>query len=494
MRSILFLLLIAPSFLWAQDYKPLRAEFSSKQYDQFEIFPASKDRVIVFRHYAKRHSKGDLWKVTGVDKGLKAVWNKDVVAPRSYSLSNFELTNDSILHILLVKKSGEGASFLKIRMNINNGNYSSYLFKGNRKSLLVGLKNFNNQLYLYGIGLENIQSELDTYNSKTSNEKIVSAKIPSKYYIISALADTVHQRFLVLVKDIKNTEGKIRLLDIASNGDIITASLLSSSEGHNIIDGKLVYSEDSELLFIGTYNNVKSRKKHRDEENAVGVFIGKIDHNAFGFIRYYPFTVFKNIFKTLNFREQQKLKNMEAKGKAVELNFRLLMHNRILKQNGQYILVAESYYPVYHYETMYDARGYMYQTEVFDGYKTTYAIAAAFDSKGSFLWDNYIEVRDVQNYYLNEIVTAYTDDDSQVFMYYLNENVYFKVCNKSKTLFEKEATSLPTVESGEQVMDEDFGRIVHWHGPYFLISGYQKILDRGSKSRKVFFVMGVSFE
>ncbi|RUA31357.1 MAG: hypothetical protein DSY76_01450 [Bacteroidetes bacterium] len=493
-RIILFLLLFVPSLLWAQNYEPLRAEFSSKQYDQMQIFPASKNRVIVFRHYAKRYSKGDLWKVTGLDKALKTVWEKDVIAPRMYSLSDMELTNDSILHILLVKRSGEGGSFLKIRMNINDGYYTSYLFKGNRRSLLVGLKNFNNQLYLYGVGLEYMQSELDKYNAKTTTEKIVSAKIPSKYYIISALADTVRNRFLVLVKDIKSAEGKLRLLDIDNHGDIITASLLSSSEGHNIIDGNLVYSDDSELLFIGTYNNVKPKKRRRDDENAIGVFIGKIDHKAFGFIKYYPFTAFKNIFNTLNFREQQKLKNMEAKGRSVELNFRLLMHNRILKQNGQYILVAESYYPVYHYETMYDARGYMYQTEVFDGYKTTYAIAAAFDAKGNFLWDNYIEVKDVQNYYLNEIVTAYTDDDTQVFMYYLNENVYFKVCNKDKTLYKKEATSLPTVKQGEQVLAEDYGRIVHWYGPYFLISGYQKILNRGSKSRKVFFVMGVSFE
>ena len=494
LKYFLILFIILPAIAWGQAYKPLRTEFSSKQFDKMRVFPASKKRVVVFKHYAKRSSKGDLWQVTGLDEGLKTKWNKDISSPRGYNLRDFEISNDSILHILLVKKNGEGASFLKLRLNIINGSYTSYLFKGNRKALLVGLKIFDNQLYLYGIGLNNIQKELTKYNANTKTEKIVTAKIPSQYYIISALADTAHHRFIVLVKDIKSAEKKLRLLEIDNTGEMTSASLLSAAVNHNIIAGELVYSEDAELLFIGTYNNAKPKKKRQSEDNAIGVFIGKLNHNNFDFFQYYPFTAFNNIFKTLHFREQQKLKNLKAKGRAVDLSFHLLMHNKILKQNGQYILVAESYFPVYHYESMYDARGYMYQTEVFDGYKTTYAIAAAFDSQGKLLWDNYIEVRDVQNYYLDEVVTVYTDDDTQVFMYYLSENVFFKVCKKNETVYEKEATSLPTVNTGDQVLDEDLGRIIHWYGPYFMITGYQKILNRGGKSRKVYFVTGVSFE
>ncbi|MCK5856958.1 MAG: hypothetical protein KAG64_05680, partial [Bacteroidales bacterium] len=479
---------------WAQEYKPLRTEFSSKLFDQIRVVPTSKKRVIVFKHYTKRYSKGDLWKVSGLDEGLKVKWDKDIVTPRSYRLSDFEISNDSILHILMIKNNGEGASFLKLRINIVNGAFTSYQFKGNRKSLLVGLKMYERKLYLYGIGLEHIQKELNDYNSKTKFEEIVTAKIPSKFYIISALADTANHRFVILVKDVKSEGGILRLLEFDEQGEIIKSSLIGSTNNHNIINGNLVYSDDSELLFIGTYNNSKPKKKNKGEENAIGVFIGKIGFSSFDFFQYYPFTAFSNIFKTLNFREQQKLKNMTAKGRSVDLSFRLLMHNKILKQNGQYILVAESYYPVYHYEAMYDGRGYMYQTEVFDGYKTTYAIAAAFDAQGKLLWDNHIEVRDVQNYYLNQVVTVYTDADTQVFMYYLNENVYFKVSKQNETLFEREASALPTVMTGEQVLLEDYGLITHWYGPYFVISGYQKILDRGGKSRKVYFVTGVSFE
>jgi len=494
LRNLLILVVLLPLTAWSQEYKPLRVEFSSKLFDQERVVPASKNRVVVFKHYAKRNSKGDLWQVTGLDEALTVKWNKDIMAPRAYRLSDFEMSNDSILHILLVKKDGEGASFLKLRINVIKGSYTSYLFKGNRKALLVGLKIFNNRLYLYGIGLENLQKELELYNQDTKYEKVVTAKIPPQFYIISALADTAHHRFVILVKDMKSEGGILRLLELDKTGEIIKSTLIGTTENHNIIDGNLVYSEDSELLFIGTYNNSKPKKKSRDDENAIGVFIGKIGVYKFDFFQYYPFTAFSNIFKTLNLKEQQKLKNMTAKGRAVDLSFRLLMHNKILKQNGQYILVAESYYPVYHYESMYDGRGYMYQTEVFDGYKTTYAIAAAFDNQGKLLWDNHIEVRGVQNFYLDQVVSVYTDGDTQVFMYYLNENVYFKVGKQNETIFNREASALPTVMSGEQVLLEDYGRIVHWYGPYFLISGFQKILSRGGKSRKVFFVTGVSFE
>lgn len=491
---LLFFMALLPMQIWAQAYNPLRVEFSSKDFDELHIIAATPERVVAFKHYSKHNNRGDVWQVDGLDEGLKVVWSKDIVVPRSYQLSEYELVNDSILHLLVMKNGGENASFLKIRLNINNGSYTSYMFKGNRKSLLVGLKMFKGKLYLYGLGLENIQSQLDKYNTETKYEKIITTKIPSEYYIIAALADTAHGRFVIVVKNTKSANGELRLLEFDDKGEVTKLSLLSAQVDHNLIDGKLVYSEDSELLFIGTYNNSVSKKKHKKDDNAYGVFMGRITNDRFDFFQYYRFTDFQNISKTLSYREQQKLKNLEAKGKSVDLSFKLLMHNKILKQNGQYILVAESYYPVYHYEPMYDARGYMYQTEVFDGYKTSYAIAAAFDDSGKLLWDNYIEVQGVQNYYLTESVIVYNDEETQVFMYYLNEKIISKVTKENEVVFKKEATDLPTVMDGEQVINQDYGRMIHWYDSYFLISGDQKILNRGSKSRRVFFIMGISFE
>jgi len=492
--QLLVIMVFVPLLSVGQAYNPLRVEFSSKEFDQLHVIPASPNRVIAFKHFAKHNNRGDVWQATGLDESLKVVWTKDIIVPRSYQLSEYEITNDSILHLLVVKGAGESGSFLKIRLNIINGSYTSYMFKGNRKSLLVGLKMYEGELYLYGLGLENMQDQLDKYNKETQYEKIVTTKIPPEYYILSALADTAHERFVIIVKNIKSANGELRLLEFDKNGEITKMDLLNGNLTQNLIDGKLVYSEDSELLFIGTYNNSNSKKKRKDVDNAYGVFIGKITNNKFDFFQYYRFTDFNNIFKTLSYREQQRLKNMTAKGKEVDLSFKLLMHSKILKQNGEYIMVAESYYPVYHYEPMYDARGYMYQTEVFDGYKTSYAIAASFDGTGKLLWDNYIEVQGVQNYYLTETVTVYNDEDTQVFMYYLNEKVFSKVTKGNEVVFKKEATELPTVKDSEQVLTEDFGRISHWYGSYFLVSGYQKILNRGSKSRKVFFITGISFE
>jgi len=493
---LLFVLLVfIPLLSIGQSYNPLRIEFSSKEFNQLYVIPAAPNRVIAFKHFAKRNSKGDQWQVSALDDNLKVVWTKDILVPRSYQLSEYEITNDSILHLLVVKGAGESGSFLKIRLNILNGSYTSYLFKGDRRSLLVGLKMFEGELYLYGLGLEYMQNQLDKYNKQTKYEKIITTKIPPEYYILSALADTARNRFVIVVKNIKSANGELRLLEFDKNGEITKMNLLKASFNQNIINGRLVYSEDSELLFIGTYNNsVRSKKRHRDEENASGVFIGKITSSRFDFFQYYKFTDFNNVLKTLSYREQQRLKNFTAKGKKVDLSFKLLMHSKILKQNGEYIMVAESYFPVYHYETIYDARGYMYQTEVFDGYRTLFAIAASFDAEGKLLWDNYIEVKGVQNYNLTETVTVYNDEDTQVFMYYLNEKIYSKVTKGNEVVFKKEATELPTVKDNEQVLSEDFGRIQHWYGPYFLISGYQKILNRGSKSRKVFFITGVSFE
>ena len=496
-KSITFLLVLfigLPALMCAQAYKPMRVEYSTKLFNQLRIIPATKNRVVSFLRYSKRNSRGDTYKVSALDANFKTLWSKDIIIPNSYSLNEYEIENDSILHLLIVKNNGDNASFLKLRINIDNGSYTSYYFKGNRRSLLVGLKLFEGRLYLYGVGLEYIQEQLDTYNASTKYEKILTAKVPKNYHIISALADTVNHRFIILVKNSKSAPGELRLMEFDSQGAMLQAHLLTQNTQQNIVNGNLVYSEDSEVFFIGTYNN-STKKSKRDVDEAVsGVFIGKISGNKFEFFRFYRFSEFNNIKKILSYREQKMVASETGKGKSFNLYIDLLMHKKILKNNGEFIIVGESYFPVYHYETMYDGRGYMYQTEVFDGYQTTNALAAAFDSKGELLWDNYIHVSGVQAYYLDENVTVYNDDETQVFMYYLNEKIYSKVTQENQTVFIKEATDLPTVMSGESVLAEDNGKIMHWNQSYFLISGYQKVYGLDGKNRKVFFITAVAFQ
>ena len=495
MLKTLLLLLLFPGFVWAQSYKPLRVEYSTKKFDQLRIIPVNPNRVISFLHYTKRSSKGDLWQINGLDSRFQTVWSKDVVIPRSYALSEYEISQDSILHLLITRSGGTNASFLKLRINILNGTYSINYFKGNRRALLVGLKMLNGRLYLYGLGLENIQPQLDEYNSNTKFEKIVTAKVPKEYYILDAMADSIHNRFIIVARKLKNPMGQMFMLEFDTDGNLIQTHFLGQSENQSIVDGNLVYSQKNEVFFIGTFNYLGSRKKHGDEDEAVGVFIGKIQNNHFEFFKFYRFREFANIMKTLSMREQQKVRNETGKGKTVDLYLNILMHHKILNQDSNFILVGESYYPVYHYETMYDGRGYMYQTEVFDGYQTNSALAAAFDEEGSLVWDNYIQVNGVQTYYLEENVTVFTDDeeDTQVFMYYLNEKIFSKVTRGNETVFPKEQEALPTVMSGEQVIAEDNGKIVHWHSSYFLISGYQKVYGIDNKNRKVFFITAVAF-
>jgi len=40
----------------------------------------------------------------------------------------------------------------------------------------------------------------------------------------------------------------------------------------------------------------------------------------------------------------------------------------------------ETYYPEYHYENNFDSRGYMYQQQVFDGYRTTNCVISVLRS------------------------------------------------------------------------------------------------------------------
>ena len=127
-------------------------------------------------------------------------------------------------------------------------------------------------------------------------------------------------------------------------------------------------------------------------------------------------------------RMESKIQKRKKQGKDLRLQYRLLVHD-IIQRNGQYIMIAEAYYPEYRNNNNYYGSPMMggfgmgggfgigfgspwgyspysnYRSyPVFDGYVYPHAVIAGFDMQGNLLWDNSFEINDVKTFVLKEKV------------------------------------------------------------------------------------------
>jgi hypothetical protein len=130
--------------------------------------------------------------------------------------------------------------------------------------------------------------------------------------------------------------------------------------------------------------------------------------------------------------------------------------------------------------------------EIFDGWKYTHAVVAAFDKDGNLLWDNSMEMKDVKNQTLKQMVNVNFDEGNgnKGRISYLNKGkIYVKAFDGNKVLSDVEVREVGATKEGDVVRSNDDGTIENWYGQYYLAYGYQRIRNTQEGDRRNVFFM-----
>lgn len=357
----------------------MRIEVEDNKTDEVYSLALKNKYFILLEHQRKRAPKGEHWIVEIFDQQLKKSGNKEFFLPREFRLFSHKLEGDSVVWICFAEPDGNNASLMLYRINLKTGFMVHAYLKGSRKARLVGIEVLNNKLVVIGESLEDIQEQINMLKLPAGIE-IVAPSFPEYAHILASKA--IANNVVVMVNFYKGSETGLFYFEYSGLTTNLISNKLSEADKINLIDGSLIETSVGELLFMGTYNKDMGKQPSKEQIIALGTYIGKIRNQQFDFFKTNEFSEFVNIFSTLNYNEQLKAKQKVSKGKDVNLGFKLLIHEKSIKQGDLYVLVAESYYPEYHYENNFDSRGYMYQMEVFDGYRTTNCMVAAFNAQG----------------------------------------------------------------------------------------------------------------
>jgi hypothetical protein len=125
-------------------------------------------------------------------------------------------------------------------------------------------------------------------------------------------------------------------------------------------------------------------------------------------------------------------------------------------------------------------------------YKSAHFIEVA--KTGQVIWDNASRYEDVTTSYPEAFAEVSVQGDDVFHLYLINDQIKLNYFRRGEKLLENEPIQLeldPT--KGEiQYTDLESLRLLHWYGPYFLVSGIQKIRSTDAEGkegvREVFFI------
>ena len=131
-------------------------------------------------------------------------------------------------------------------------------------------------------------------------------------------------------------------------------------------------------------------------------------------------------------------------------------------------------------------------------YRSAHFIEVA--KTGQVLWDNSARYEDVNTTYPEPFAEISAQGDDVFHLYLINDRIKFNYFRKGEKVLENKSVQLeldPT--QGEiQYTDQSSLRLLHWYGPYFLVSGIQKIRSTDSEGkegvREVFFIHKLLFD
>lgn len=536
---IFFILLIQlPHQLLSQDEKPLRVEIEAKyNSDSYKIIPFGEKGVLLFymSNENNKQAAPGKWLFTLYNTDFKEVWTKEENVSEEMEYGNFD-HNDSIMYLLFENNTSTKLKEVQIlKIDLDSAQITSYTTTINANAGITSFKVYDDVAMLtghtiperslmmlqscftftlapslFGMTLYNYEPFIFIYNLNKGTTKTAKDTYPGQSYADDLAVDDKNGSFDVTVKNFIQRKTNAMFID-EFNADaekISTLKLVTKDNNRKINTCKIIALDENEKILIGTYNNNTKGNKANPAfagftEGASGIFFSKIVNGEQQEIKFYNFTHFNNFYNYISSRRalkmMKKARRLEAKGKEISYDYRLLVHD-IIRKDSDYIMIAEAYYPEYHNETYvsYDYYGRpVYNTyTVFDGYRYTNAIIACFDSKGEMKWDNSFEIMNILTFDLKERVKIFFDGDDIVLTYSNEGNIASKIISGNEVVEGKQYTEIETNYSNDKLISDYNSDMEYWYGSYFISYGYQKIKNnlQSKSKRTVFYFNKIAFQ
>jgi len=509
----IFIFILSLFLTWdgsAQQKTPLRLELNARLTEEsYELISCGQHGIIIFFEEDGVSDNGNKnWHFALFDKHLQESWM--IVSELQKGMSFYkDALLDDMLYLFFInvegKKSDE-VDYQIIRVQLADGNTSHFDGEYQEKAEPSAFKVINNKVWI-GLAQKRSTAQLAILDFASGDHSTVIIDIPNQNIISNIFFDTTYQQVHLVIQNFTSKlQSGLYCQTYSLDGRLIkTQEIKAALKEKYLNDAEIVVIGDDQY-FLGTYNTERGKVPFEGEDGlqgTAGFYIAKIDGGTQSFINYYNFLEFENLYNSLSGRDIMKIRKKAEKQKSNDeeysLNYNLLLHS-ILEHNGNFILLAEAFYPEYRTVTnmYYDYYGrLMPQTyTVFDGYKYFNGIVAAFDPEGKLVWDNDIEIWNVLTFDLDKYLNVFIEGTELAMFYTWEGKINYKIIDLARQTADSDQAPLELKYKKDKVVEETGSRIIHWYDHYFIAYGYQEIKNNSlsQSKRTVFYVNKVAFQ
>jgi len=492
--------------------QPLRIEIPAKSDNEtYQVIPCdSTGTLLFFKSLETVDENRTRWYFSFYDKNLQSIWVKSVPVLSSLGYRFSVLGHDTLTLLFLNsgKNKASDPAFHILRVILKKGTFilNSGTLPSNTE---VGYFGTEHGIAWLGLLAKNDVGQLLFINlNKGSRQNFPLGKgsfIALRWLSVDSTGITVRA---VVSRQISKKIWEHYLVRYDSLGNIKSETLISpGNTGYDFTNFQVYQGEGGFDMILGAYaliSSANSGQKMKVIEESSGLFSCSFENGKQKQALFTNYLELKSANNLLSEKDIMSLKKKALKKNKnigeYSLDFTMLLHG-ILRQKDSFLLLAEFYYPQYRTENYTDfdyyGRPYSNSVSVFDGYRYTNAVVAAFNKDGKLLWDNAMEIRNLVSFELDPKVTLFPWGDEIVLSYVSDGKIGAKIIRQNTVIEKLDFTPVDLLYSDDKLISETRSRMVYWYGNYFLCYGYQEIkniaLDKNNK-RLVFYLNKIRFE
>ena len=511
---IFLLIFFVGHFVQAQEYEPVRIELPTrldiKSYG-YELL-GENGLMLFYESSELDENKKRKWFFSKLDTNLTEQWVKLVALLEGMRIHKILSTKERLI-VLFINNSGkkqEPVAYEIVSYHLQTEKFSLMGGDFPPQSEINTLAAQDDKLFV-GINLTDNLADLLLFDLYKGSLKTLDVLSEGQYIIQEIAVMHSDERFGVFVKRFGNKRFEADIfLFFDLNGNLINRFDVVD-EQHRYLASVGFFSQQGKFVAIGTYEREKTKPtalKNAQEtigREAAGMFFLQLEANGQSNMKYYPFASLPNIDVALASEDLMRLRQQQSRGKAkledTEIAFQFY-EPQLISQDSLLIFSAEAFRPRYRVESRIDydfyGRPIPYTYTIFEGYQFFNTLLVSFDSRGEVKWLNTFQLRDLITFELDRHVFVSLLNNDVLAAAYHEGVLHSKLMSLNGELIGEPAkTNLDLRFSNDRLLEENFGRLIHWYGNYFVVTANQKISNSRlvrDNPRSIFFLQKIAFE
>lgn len=493
----------------AQSKKPVRMEIPVKDDSElYKVVPCGDNGCAIIFLSDENAKEGQMiWVTSFLDTKLDETHRFNFELPKGFVLEEALYKDNRLISFFYSNRNSADTNFYLVDFKLDDSVYYSVNYSVPGRS---GISHFDigNDYAIAGINKKNDESMILKYSMTNHNINLLSTGISDKTVIESVGTNDLTGGFSVILRTTQSAKKRnYYLVKFNREGSPYHSHLFSKFEDRLINTAYTHEIDQQKDIIIGSYGTSSRIRSINGEEIAgvasTGFFSMVIDEGGQESINTYDFNEFDRFYRYLRrpaeIAPRRTLLRRERPAREIVSDHNLISHD-IFKHNGEYVFMAEAYYPEYRTVTtmVYDYYGRPYPStySVFEGFRYLTTFVAGFNDEGQLVWNNDLELTDALTQSLRERVTPFVSDSSHMVLSYVDtDRIAYKMIEKGQNLNNVTYAKVDPLHRHDKVQKESNSYILPWYKDYFLVHGYQTIRNSYSseKAKNIFYLSKVAF-